>query len=103
MVQIKTCEDLEKVNSLNSLCFLKIGAPWCGPCKVLNKIIDDVEKEHSDILFLKINVDDCEEDLIDKFGVRNIPVTIVLKGDQIQSKEIGIQTKDQIESRLLCK
>lgn len=103
MVQIKTCEDLEKVNLLNSLCFLKIGAPWCGPCKVLNKIIEDVEKEYFDILFLEINVYDCEEDLIDKFGVRNIPVTIVLKDGQIQSKEIGIQTKDQIESRLLCK
>lgn len=103
MVQIKTYEDLEKVNSLNSLCFLKIGAPWCGPCKVLNKVIEDVEKEYSNVLFLEINVDDCEEDLIDKFGVRNIPVTIVLKGDQIQSKEIGIQTKDQIKSRLLCK
>lgn len=103
MIQIKNCQDLEKFTASNNLCFLKIGAPWCGPCKTLNKIIEDVEKECSDVMFLEINADDCEEDLITKFGIRNIPVTIVLKDSQIQSKELGVQTKEQIKDRLLCK
>ena len=103
MIQIKNCQDLEKFTASNNLCFLKIGASWCGPCKTLSKIIEDVEKECPDTIFLEINADDCEEDLITKFGIRNIPVTIVLKDSQIQSKELGVQTKEQIKDRLLCK
>ena len=103
MVSIKTYDELISIISLNETCFLKIGASWCNPCKVLHKNIEDVEQNQPDIKFIEIDADDCDQNLLDKFEVRNIPVTIVIKNGQVQSKDVGIQTQSQIENRLLCK
>lgn len=74
-------------------------AAWCGPCKMLSPVIDEVADERSDIKVGKINVDEQPE-LASQFAVMSIPTLIVFKNGEIANKAIGVQPKDAILSML---
>lgn len=74
-------------------------AAWCGPCKMLSPIIDEIAEERSDIKVGKINVDEQPE-LASQFAVMSIPTLIVFKNGEIANKAIGVQPKDAILSML---
>ena len=63
-------------------------------------IVEDIEKFHTDVCFIEVDVDEADEEIIDMFNVRNLPMTIVVKNGVIISKEVGIQTQAQLEDRL---
>lgn len=56
-------------------------APWCGPCKVLHPILDNLQKNNPGIKIIKVNVDESG-DLTKEFGVRNIPTLVFFKGEK---------------------
>lgn len=74
-------------------------AAWCGPCKMLSPVIDEIDEERSDIKVGKINVDEQPE-LASQFAVMSIPTLIVFKNGEIANKAIGVQPKDAILSML---
>lgn len=74
-------------------------AAWCGPCKMLSPVIDEIAEERSDIKVGKINVDEQPE-LTSQFAVMSIPTLIVFKNGEIANKAIGVQPKDAILSML---
>ena len=74
-------------------------AAWCGPCKMLSPVIDEIADERSDIKVGKINVDEQPE-LASQFAVMSIPTLIVFKNGEIANKAIGVQPKDAILSML---
>lgn len=74
-------------------------AAWCGPCKMLSPVIDEIAEERSDIKVGKINVDEQPE-LASQFAVMSIPTLIVFKNGEIANKAIGVQPKDAILSML---
>lgn len=74
-------------------------AAWCGPCKMLSPVIDEIAEERSDIKVGKINVDEQPE-LASQFAVMSIPTLIVFKNGEIANKVIGVQSKDAILSML---
>ena len=74
-------------------------AAWCGPCKMLSPVIDEIDEERSDIKVGKINVDEQPE-LASHFAVMSIPTLIVFKNGEIANKAIGVQPKDAILSML---
>lgn len=74
-------------------------AAWCGPCKMLSPVIDEIAEERSDIKVGKINVDEQPE-LASQFAVMSIPTLIVFKNGEIANKSIGVQPKDTILSML---
>ena len=74
-------------------------AAWCGPCKMLSPVIDEIAEEKSDIKVGKINVDEQPE-LASQFAVMSIPTLIVFKNGEIANKAIGVQPKDAILSML---
>lgn len=72
---------------------LDFWAPWCGPCKIMNPIIEEVEKElGSKVTVEKINVDENQE-MASKFGVMSIPTYVVLKDDKEVGRKIGVTSK----------
>ena len=72
-------------------------ATWCGPCRMLAPVVDEVSSAHADSLTVaKVNVDDCP-DLARKFGIMSIPTLILFKDGQIVDKRIGYQAKEQLE------
>lgn len=72
-------------------------ADWCGPCKMLSPIIDEIASEREDITIGKINVDECQE-LAIKYGVMSIPTLIVIKDGKETERLVGLSTKDKILS-----
>ena len=74
---------------------LDFWASWCGPCRMVSSVIDEIAGERSDIKVGKINVDEQPE-LARQFGVMSIPTLIVMKNGQIVSKAAGARPKNAI-------
>lgn len=75
-------------------------APWCGPCKSVSPIIDDLAAEYVDkVKFSKVNVDSCPE-IASKFGIMSIPTILIFHGGKIISQVVGAQPKSQFKKVL---
>ena len=68
-------------------------ADWCGPCKMVAPIVEEIAEENPDVIVGKINVDD-EMDLAVKFGISSIPALFVLKDGKIKDSAIGYKPKE---------
>ena len=75
-------------------------APWCGPCRMLSPIVDEVAKDHrADLKVVKINIDE-EPELAGEFGVMSIPTLVLMKNGKIAASAVGVRPKQQIEAML---
>lgn len=74
---------------------LDFWATWCGPCRMVSPIVDEIAEERGDIKVGKINIDE-QMDLAQQFGVMSIPTLIVMKDGQIANKSVGAVPKDSI-------
>ena len=72
-------------------------APWCGPCRMLSPLIDEVAAAHSEVNVGKINVDEQQE-LAAQFGVMSIPTLVVFKDGQKVNESVGLIPKENIET-----
>lgn len=73
-------------------------ASWCGPCRMLSPVVDEVSREHADNLSVgKVNVDDCPE-LAQKFGVMGIPTLLLFKDGALVDQHVGYMPKSELES-----
>lgn len=70
-------------------------AEWCGPCKMLAPVIDQIAKENEDIKVAKINVDEAQE-LAEKYGVMSIPTIVVIKNGEEIKRQVGLASKTEI-------
>lgn len=78
---------------------LDFWAPWCGPCRMLMPLIEEIAAERTDIKVGKINVDE-NPDLATEFGVMSIPTLIVMKGGKPVNQAVGGRSKAAILSML---
>ncbi len=74
-------------------------ASWCGPCKMIAPVIDQIAAEHEDIKVCKVNVDE-EASLAIDYKVMSIPTLIVFKDGQAANQSVGVQSKSDIEGML---
>lgn len=74
-------------------------APWCGPCKMLSPIIDELADEITDYTFYKLNVDDAEE-VSRKFGIMSIPSLLIMENGELQQKLVGFKSKEELKKIL---
>ena len=70
-------------------------APWCGPCRMVSPIVDEIANERSDIKVVKVNIDE-EPELAASFGVMSIPTLVVFKDGEIVKHSVGAKPKNQI-------
>lgn len=70
-------------------------APWCGPCKVMGPVIEEIAQEQDAFLVGKVNVDD-HGDVAQKYNILSIPTFIVFKGGQVVEQFSGSMTKEQL-------
>ena len=74
-------------------------ASWCGPCRMVSPIVDEIAAERSDIKVCKINVDEQPE-LAARYGVMSIPTLVVMKEGKIVNQAVGARPKAQILAML---
>ena len=75
-------------------------APWCGPCKMVGPIIDELAKEYEGkVIMGKCDVDE-NSDLPAEFGIRNIPTVLFFKNGELVDKQVGAVTKAQLEEKI---
>ncbi len=75
-------------------------AAWCGPCKMLSPVVDQIAEENPDIKVGKINVDD-EPELAGQFGVMSIPTLLMIKEGKVAAQAVGFRPKEQLVEMLL--
>ena len=70
-------------------------ASWCGPCRMVSPLVDEIAAEHPDIKVGKVNVDEQPE-LASQFQVMSIPTLMVVKNGQVTQRTVGARPKNQI-------
>ena len=88
----------EVINSKSPV-LLDFYADWCGPCRMVSPIKDEIAEERSDVKVGKINVDE-ESELAEMFGVYSIPALVVMKDGKIVNQALGARPKSQILAML---
>ena len=78
---------------------LDFWAPWCGPCRMVGPIVEEIAEENEEIVLGKINVDE-EAPLAIQFGVASIPTLIVMEGGQPVAKVVGYRPKADLVKAL---
>ena len=74
---------------------LDFWAPWCGPCRMVAPIVEEIAAEREDILLGKINVDENSE-LVKQFGVTSIPTLVVMENGKPVAQALGYRPKESI-------
>lgn len=75
-------------------------APWCGPCKMVSPIIDELATEYEGRVNIgKVNVDDNDE-VSARFGIRNIPTILFFKGGELKDKQVGAAQKAALATKI---
>ena len=94
-INLKTKDFEEVVLKSEKPVLVDFWATWCGPCRMVLPIVEEIANERDDILVCKVNVDE-EGDLAQRFGIMSIPTLLVFKGGQLTNKAVGARSKEQI-------
>ena len=78
---------------------LDFWAPWCGPCRMVGPVVDEIARERADIKVGKVNVDEQPE-LAERFGVMAIPTLVVMRDGKVVDQAAGARPKAQILAML---
>lgn len=90
-----TKDNFESVKASEKTVLLDFYADWCGPCRMVSPLVDEIAEEHPEYLVGKINVDE-EGELAAAFGVTSIPTLVVMKDGKTVSQSAGARPKNQI-------
>ena len=97
IIEIKENEFDEKVKGTKVLvdCY----ADWCGPCKMLSPIIDELASETPNYEFYKLNVDDAES-ISQRYGIMSIPTLLIFENGELKTKSVGLKSKSELQEML---
>ena len=87
--------NFEEIKNSGRTVLLDFYADWCGPCRMVSPIVDEIAEENPQYTVGKINIDN-ETELAQMFGVMSIPTLVVLKDGKVAYKSVGARPKDQI-------
>lgn len=74
-------------------------ADWCGPCKVVAPILDELSEKYKDVLFAKVDVDK-NQDLASKYSIFSIPTFLIIKNGEVKNQFVGAQSREGFEEEI---
>ncbi len=94
-IEEKDFEDVIKEVKVLVDCF----ATWCGPCKMLSPILEEISKTKTEYKFYKLDVDNCES-VPQTYGIMSIPTILIFENGSLKETVVGLRSKSEIESLL---
>ncbi|MBQ2507206.1 MAG: thioredoxin family protein [Bacteroidaceae bacterium] len=95
-----TDQNFEELVAQGKPMLIEFGASWCGPCRKIGPYIDDIAKTYEGQAFVgKVDIEECDE-LVDRFGIRNVPTVLYFKNGEVVDKNVGAAAKTVLEDKL---
>ncbi len=100
MAKQLTSSNFADVLTNGELVVIDFWAEWCGPCKKLSPIVDELAAEYEGAVDIyKCDVEECDE-ACEKFGIRNIPTVVFVKNGEVVDRHVGTAKKDQLKEMI---
>lgn len=88
--------NLDETLQNNTKVLLDCYAPWCGPCKMLSVVFEELSDEEKEVKFCKINTDE-NPDISERFDVMSIPTVLFFENGELKKRESGFKTKEELK------
>ena len=95
--QINTTEEFDAVLNNNKSVFVDFFATWCGPCKMVGPVVEQVSEEEGDVKFVKVDVDELG-DVAQRFGIASIPALFAFKDGEKVGEIVGFAPAPQVKA-----
>ncbi len=100
MEKVITSGNFQEFLSAPGLLVIDFWAVWCGPCRILSPVVDELAAEYEGrATVAKCNVDDCA-DIAAHFGIRNIPTLVFVKNGEVVDRTVGVVSKSDLKARI---
>ena len=100
MAKIATNTSFDELLADGKLVIVDFWATWCGPCRMLSPLLDEVEEEMADkITVVKVNIDDADE-IAMRYRIMSIPTLLFFKGGELVDKSVGAMPKNVLVDRI---
>ena len=97
MKNVNNVNEFNEVINSDNLTVVKFSADWCGPCRTLAGIMDDVTPDYENVNFIEIDVEgDGMDEIVSNYSIRNIPVLAFIKNGKLLNKNVGLVDKVKI-------
>ena len=101
MVKDINAEEYEQIKKSKNTVVIDFHATWCGPCKILSPILEELQGEMNDVEFVKLDVDQFPE-ISGANQVMGVPTVVILKDGEIKERFVGVQPKEVIKEKILA-
>ena len=101
MVKDINAEEYEQLKESKSTVVIDFHATWCGPCKILSPILEELQSEMDNVEFVKLDVDQFPE-ISGANQVMGVPTVVILKDGEIKERFVGVQPKEVIKDKILA-
>ena len=92
---INSVEEYDALLNNNASVFVDFYADWCGPCKMLGPVVEQVARENTDVQFAKVNIDALPE-IAERYGIMSIPTLLSFKGGKQVGSGVGFMPKESL-------
>jgi thioredoxin 1 len=95
VVEVSSEQFVSEVEQHNGKVLVDFYAPWCGPCKMIAPVVEQISTEFSELKVVKVNADNAQ-DLMVKFGIRGIPTLLLIEDGELVSTKVGAASVSQV-------